>query len=184
MNSTQREFTFGHNDLTDKVFTSFFSSGIGVIKIQGTENYITRLDFFDDPPPPLSEVPELLTSCGLQLEQYFVGMRRAFDLPVYLKGSEFYCKVWSELLKIPYGQTISYALLAKRIGNPKSVRAVGLANGKNPVSIIVPCHRVVGSSGNLTGYAGGLERKKWLLDHENRCSGQILDLTFGNSTKK
>ncbi len=101
-----------------------------------------------------------------QLDEYFAGRRRAFDLKIRFTGSPFQCSVWSELLKIPYGTTISYAELARRIGNPKAVRAVASANAANPISILVPCHRVIGSNRRLTGYAGGLDAKKYLLTLE------------------
>jgi methylated-DNA-[protein]-cysteine S-methyltransferase len=101
-----------------------------------------------------------------QLSEYFAGTRREFDLPLRLEGSTFQQRVWRELTEIPYGVTWSYGQLAKRIGNPSASRAVGLANGRNPISIVVPCHRVIGADGSLTGYGGGLERKSWLLAHE------------------
>jgi methylated-DNA-[protein]-cysteine S-methyltransferase len=101
-----------------------------------------------------------------QLREYFAGTRREFDLPLRLQGTEFQQRVWHSLTEIPYGETLSYGKLAKRIGNPNASRAVGLANGSNPISIMVPCHRVIGADGSLTGYGGGLERKRWLLAHE------------------
>ena len=103
-----------------------------------------------------------------QLEQYFAGERRAFDVPLSLeRGSDFFQRVWRSLLEIPFGATISYGELARRLGRPAgAARAVGLANGRNPISIIVPCHRVIGATGALTGYAGGLQRKRFLLEHE------------------
>jgi methylated-DNA-[protein]-cysteine S-methyltransferase len=101
-----------------------------------------------------------------QLGEYFAGRRREFDLPWRLHGTEFQQRVWNALMEIPYGSTWSYGELAKRLGNPKASRAVGLANGRNPISILVPCHRVIGADGSLTGYGGGLERKRWLLAHE------------------
>jgi methylated-DNA-[protein]-cysteine S-methyltransferase len=107
-----------------------------------------------------------LAAAVLQLSEYFAGARRAFDLPMRLDGTPFQQRVWRELLKIPYGETWSYGQLARRIGNPNASRAVGLANGQNPISILVPCHRVIGANGSLTGYGGGLERKSWLLAHE------------------
>ena len=107
-----------------------------------------------------------LAAASLQLTEYFAGTRRAFDLPMRLEGTPFQQRVWQELLEIPYGDTWSYGQLAKRIGNPNGSRAVGLANGQNPISILVPCHRVIGADGSLTGYGGGLERKSWLLAHE------------------
>ena len=101
-----------------------------------------------------------------QLAEYFAGTRRNFDLPLRPQGTVFQQRVWRELIEIPYGQTWSYGELAKRIDNPSASRAVGLANGRNPISILVPCHRVIGADGSLTGYGGGLERKQWLLAHE------------------
>jgi methylated-DNA-[protein]-cysteine S-methyltransferase len=101
-----------------------------------------------------------------QLEEYFLGKRRDFDLPMCLAGTEFQRRVWGHLTDIRYGETMSYGDLAKRIGNPNASRAVGLANGRNPIPILVPCHRVIGADGSLTGYGGGLERKRWLLAHE------------------
>jgi methylated-DNA-[protein]-cysteine S-methyltransferase len=101
-----------------------------------------------------------------QLEAYFTGELREFNVPLAMVGTEFQRRVWTELQRIPYGETTTYGELAERLGQPTAARAVGLANGKNPISIIVPCHRVVGSTGSLTGYGGGLERKQALLDHE------------------
>ncbi len=101
-----------------------------------------------------------------QLREYFAGKRRDFDVPLHSEGTAFQRTVWRSLLKIPFGETWSYGGLAKRIGNPGASRAVGLANGSNPISIIVPCHRVIGANGTLTGYGGGIERKRWLLTHE------------------
>ena len=109
--------------------------------------------------PPLPEAVR-------QLREYFAGTRREFDLPLRLQGTEFQQRVWHALTEIPYGETWSYGQLARRIGNKNASRAVGLANGSNPISILVPCHRVIGADGSLTGYGGGLERKRWLLAHE------------------
>ncbi|WP_395143212.1 methylated-DNA--[protein]-cysteine S-methyltransferase [Armatimonas sp.] len=109
-----------------------------------------------------SDLPVFVAAKG-QLTEYLVGTRTAFELPLAASGTDFQKTVWAELLRIPYGQTLSYGELAARIGNPKASRAVGLANGKNPLSIVVPCHRVIGARGKLTGYGGGLERKEALL---------------------
>ncbi|HEX3845939.1 MAG TPA: methylated-DNA--[protein]-cysteine S-methyltransferase [Steroidobacteraceae bacterium] len=113
-----------------------------------------------------------LAAAVRQLSEYFAGERRDFDLPLALDGTIFQTRVWRELVEIPFGRTWSYAELAGRIGKPGASRAVGLANGSNPVSIIVPCHRVIGSDGSLTGYGGGLERKRWLLEHEGSAGRQ------------
>ena len=107
-----------------------------------------------------------LSATVRQLSEYFAGTRREFDLPLRLQGTTFQTRVWRELTVIPYGQTWSYGQLAQRIDKPSASRAVGLANGRNPISILVPCHRVIGADGSLTGYGGGLERKRWLLAHE------------------
>jgi methylated-DNA-[protein]-cysteine S-methyltransferase len=107
-----------------------------------------------------------LSAAVRQLSEYFSGTRREFDLPLRLQGTPFQQRVWRELTEIPFGETLSYGQLAKRIGKPSASRAVGLANGSNPISLIVPCHRVIGADGTLTGYGGGLERKRWLLAHE------------------
>jgi O-6-methylguanine DNA methyltransferase len=112
----------------------------------------------------------VLKDTAAQLSEYFAGTRNEFDVPLLMIGTPFQKIVWQELRSIPYGKTISYGELAQRIGNPNASRAVGLANGRNPISIIVPCHRVIGASGSLTGYGGGLERKKTLLDFEGRAS--------------
>jgi methylated-DNA-[protein]-cysteine S-methyltransferase len=117
---------------------------------------------------------ELFPEASSQLEQYFDGERTEFDLPITLAGTAFQLRVWAALRGILYGQTISYGQLADRIGQPSASRAVGLANGKNPIGIIVPCHRVVGADGSLTGYGGGIELKRYLLGHEQRVSGQTL----------
>jgi len=111
---------------------------------------------------------EPLATAAEQLDAYFSGRLRAFDLPLRMQGTAFQKLVWQELIKIPFGTTISYGELARRVDNPKASRAVGLANGKNPIAIIVPCHRVIGANGKLTGYGGGLPRKQQLLDLESR----------------
>ena len=112
--------------------------------------------------PTSGPLPEAMR----QLDEYFAGRRREFDIPLRLHGTEFQRRVWNVLLEIPYGATWSYGELARRIDKPNASRAVGLANGRNPISILVPCHRVIGADGSLTGYGGGLERKRWLLAHE------------------
>jgi methylated-DNA-[protein]-cysteine S-methyltransferase len=123
------------------------------------------------PPPELEGWREdasagpLAAAVG-QLEEYFAGERRRFDLPLKFEGTDFQRRVWQNLTEIPYGETLSYGALAARVGNHKASRAVGLANGRNPIAVIVPCHRVIGADGTLTGFGGGLERKRWLLTHE------------------
>ena len=109
-----------------------------------------------------------------QLDAYFAGELDRFDVPMAVLGTDFQKRVWDQLVQIPFGETISYSELARRMGDPKLVRAVGVANGRNPISIIIPCHRVIGADGSLVGYGGGLERKKWLLEHEEVTSGRRL----------
>jgi methylated-DNA-[protein]-cysteine S-methyltransferase len=118
----------------------------------------------------------VLTETARQLKEYFAGSRRSFDLPLRMAGTEFQQRVWRELTKIPFGETWSYGQLAKRIGNSNASRAVGLANGRNPIAVIVPCHRVIGADGSLTGFGGGLPRKQWLLSHEGLPGTQALAL--------
>ncbi len=145
-------------------------SPIGDLFLIATDTGLAGL-FMTDPAHPPSDrdrtlAPEKFHEVVRQLEEYFSGKRREFDVPLDLRGTPFQLRVWEELRRISYGSTISYGELARRIGSPASVRAVGAANGRNPVSIIVPCHRVIGSNGSLTGYGGGLERKKVLLELE------------------
>ena len=116
----------------------------------------------------------VLAGAAAQLEEYFAGARTEFDLPLEPEGTDFQRRVWAELVRIPYGETMTYGELARRLGNPTGSRAVGLANGRNPLGIVVPCHRVVGSGGDLTGYGGGLPRKRLLLDLEARVAGHRL----------
>ncbi|MGE5194798.1 MAG: methylated-DNA--[protein]-cysteine S-methyltransferase [Deltaproteobacteria bacterium] len=117
---------------------------------------------------------------SIQLAAYFAGDLREFDVPLAPHGAEFQKKVWRELCRIPFGKTISYGELARRIGQPTASRAVGLANGRNPISIIVPCHRVIGADGTLTGYGGGIDRKKWLLEHEGSAMRPLTVLPSGS----
>jgi methylated-DNA-[protein]-cysteine S-methyltransferase len=124
--------------------------------------------------PVSAESAAVLADAAAQLKAYFAGQLTSFDLPVAPEGTGFQRTVWAGLRRIPYGETISYGELASRIGQPTASRAVGLANGRNPVAIIVPCHRVVGADGSLTGYGGGLDRKRFLLALEQRVSGQTL----------
>jgi methylated-DNA-[protein]-cysteine S-methyltransferase len=142
-------------------------SQVGLIEIMGTEEFISSALFIEKAPLPSTEkIPLLLMDAKRQFLEYFSGSRKSFDLPLQQTGTEFQQRVWAELCKIPFGETISYLELAKRLGDVKSIRAAGTANGKNKISIIVPCHRVIGSDGSLTGYAGGMHRKDWLLRHE------------------
>jgi methylated-DNA-[protein]-cysteine S-methyltransferase len=129
---------------------------------------LTGLYFSKDERVKVGEVKDtpLLNRAAKQLEEYFAGKRKAFDLTLAPKGTDFQRAVWNELIKIPYGETKSYGEIAKAVGNPKAARAVGMANNRNPISIIIPCHRVIGASGDLVGYGGGLHIKAALIEHE------------------
>ncbi len=159
---------------------AFLKTPVGFLEVTGSEKGIRSL-FFLDFKVRITRVPHHLHDCVTQLEEYFAGTRHGFSLTLDLEGSPFQLKVWQETLKIPYGKTASYQELAINLGNPNAFRAVGGANGSNPVSIIIPCHRVLGQNGKLVGYGGGLWRKKWLLEHEHSF-GQG-DLFFSKRTK-
>ena len=142
---------------------------LGPIAIHEEEGAICAIDFTQgDLCPPGTA---LLAEAARQLDAYFAGELTAFNLPIRLEGTDFRMQCWQALQTIPYGETISYGEQAKRIGNPKAVRAVGGANHHNPISIVVPCHRVIGADGALTGYGGGMDKKQWLLEHEKRILG-------------
>lgn len=143
-----------------------YNTKIGEIYISADENFIVGIS--TKKPSGDEKETTLTKKAFLQLEEYFAGKRKTFDLPLKLDGTEFQKRVWQELLKIPYGKTISYKELAKAVGNEKACRAVGMANNKNKIMIVIPCHRVVGSNGDLTGYAGGLDIKKQLIDLESQ----------------
>ncbi len=149
------------------MFYGVMESPLGPILLSSDGEFLRGLSFFpfEFPVEDKEELP-IFIETKWQLRAYFAGELRAFDLPIQLDGSPFQLKVWDELLKIPYGVTISYKQLAERVGDVKSIRAVGRANGQNPIPIIVPCHRVIGSNGNLIGYGGGIEKKLYLLNLE------------------
>ena len=144
---------------------AFLETPVGFIEIDCSDKGIRSLEFINFK-VRINRTPACLRDCKEQLREYFEGTRRQFSIPLDLEGTHFQLMVWNELLKIPYGTTITYLELAKRIGDTKALRAVGGANATNPVSIIIPCHRVIGMGGKLVGYGGGLWRKKWLLEHE------------------
>lgn len=156
---------------------TYYQSPIGMIRIGGNRDYIFEAIFCDKKEPvPVGgkfELNNLLQNCVEQFIEYFQGERKKFEIPVYQKGTSFQQKVWNELLEIPYGKTISYLELAKKIGDQKATRAVAQANRANQIMILIPCHRVIGTDRNLTGYAGGLPRKKWLLKHEFQITNGI-----------
>ncbi|KAB2328083.1 methylated-DNA--[protein]-cysteine S-methyltransferase [Cytobacillus depressus] len=146
-----------------------YESPIGVIEIIGTNEAISSILFSEKDKKEnflQAETPPVLTECYNQFDEYFKGDRHEFTFPYQFEGTDFQKTVWGALIEIPYAETGSYKDIAVSIGNEKAIRAVGSANGKNKLSIVIPCHRVIGSNGKLTGYAGGLWRKEWLLQHE------------------
>ena len=147
----------------------FYETTIGKIAIGESDNYITNIFFNTDLIPKDVKIveSEIIKECYNQLELYFSGKLKVFSVNIKPKGTEFMQKVWKELCNIPYGKTVSYKYIAEQIGNVKAVRAVGAANGKNPIPIIIPCHRVIGNNNKLVGYRGGLEIKEKLLKFEN-----------------
>lgn len=152
---------------------TYIKTPLGITKIMGDENGISVISVSDE--GDISEqIPAVLQEAVSQLMAYFEGKRTTFDFKLNPKGTEFQQKVWNGLLEIPFGKTMSYLELSKKLGDVKAIRAVASANGKNPLWIVIPCHRVIGTDGSLTGYAGGLWRKKWLLEHENPTTQQSL----------
>ena len=148
----------------EKVF--FYDTPVGKLCIGEENDSITRVTWSKVPQEYIQEETELILNCKIQLEEYFAGNRKQFDLPLAPKGTDFQKRVWKALTDIPYGEKRTYGEIAAAVGNPKAARAVGMANNKNPIGIIVPCHRVVGADGKLVGYAGGMEKKEWLLNLE------------------
>jgi methylated-DNA-[protein]-cysteine S-methyltransferase len=156
---------------------AYYESPIGTLEVRGGEKGVCAINFVDTPAPRtthgvsaaragVGQLPVAIAVCLTQLDEYFQGRRRTFSVKLDLGGTAFQNKVWRALRAIGFGKTASYKDIARKVGNPAATRAVGGANHRNPVSIIVPCHRVVGSDGRLTGYGGGLWRKEWLLRHE------------------
>jgi len=154
--------------------TAYISTPLGMAKLEGTANGLSAVSVLDAEKTPTDVIPEVLEDAVYQLQEYFDGQRESFNLQLNPQGTPFQQGIWEELLNIPYGKTVSYLELSKKLGDIKAIRAVAAANGKNPLWIIIPCHRVIGSDGSLTGYAGGLHRKKWLLAHENPVKQQSL----------
>lgn len=148
------------------LYLSYYESPIGILQINATEENITQVLFVASKTTHHSRITPILKQCEQQLDEYFGQERQEFELPIRPVGTPFQLSVWEELKKVPYGSTCSYQEIAKRIRNPRAVRAVGSANGKNPIAIIIPCHRIIGAHGQLVGYGGGLWRKEWLLRHE------------------
>jgi methylated-DNA-[protein]-cysteine S-methyltransferase len=153
-----------------EVFKTYYHSPVGILRVSCTDKYITEVHFLNNPADIVYEIPgnapAVLRQCIDELIAYFQGQLKAFTVPIQQEGTSFQQKVWGELLNIPYGKTISYMDMAKRLGDPKVIRAAASANGQNSIAIIVPCHRVIGANSSLVGYGGGLWRKKILLELE------------------
>ncbi|RZS99133.1 methylated-DNA--[protein]-cysteine S-methyltransferase [Aquimarina brevivitae] len=158
------------------VETAYTKTPLGIIKIVGNAKGVEEVTILDTVADALltQPIPEGIQNVVSQLQEYFEGTRTQFDLVLQPQGTDFQQRVWEQLLTIPYGATTTYLDIAKQLGDPKCIRAAASANGKNPLGILIPCHRVIGSDGSLTGYAGGLWRKKWLLEHESPVKQQSL----------
>lgn len=156
--------------------TAYYHSPVGWLKIEEEDDAIHSILFMNEEPLQSSETSSAIKQCMEQLDEYFQGSRRTFDFNMDQEGTDFQKKVWNELTRIPFGKTISYLQLSERLGDVKSIRAAGSANGKNQLSIVVPCHRVIGSNGKLVGYAGELWRKDWLLKHEAKFALGVQEL--------
>ena len=158
--------------------TTYYKTPIGIAQITGDIHGVQTVSVLDSdfeiPANSTQDVAKPLQECIHQLDEYFKGIRKEFSVQLNPQGTEFQQKVWDELLNIPFGKTRTYLEQTKKIGDVKAIRAVASANGKNPVWILIPCHRVIGSDGSLTGYAGGVWRKKWLLEHESESKQQTL----------
>lgn len=153
---------------------AFIQTPLGITLIEGDEQGIAKIWVLNEEVPVTQQIPASLTEAAQQLSDYFEGKRKDFSFAINPQGTDFQKKVWQALLEIPFGKTTSYQELSIKLGDVKAIRAVASANGKNPLWIVVPCHRVIGSDGSLTGYAGGLWRKKWLLEHETPPIQQSL----------
>jgi len=160
----------------DKLFRTFYKSPIGILEIRGTEKEICSVNFVKRKKKNSvtgtvggrHRISRALKECVRQLDDYFKGKRKIFELKLRFEGTDFQKAVWLTLLGVGYGETAAYQDIAQTVGRPKAARAVGQTNGLNPIGIIVPCHRIIGSSGRLVGYGGGLWRKEWLLAHERK----------------
>jgi methylated-DNA-[protein]-cysteine S-methyltransferase len=154
-----------------EIYTAYLNTAVGPLAISGTREGITAVQFVPQAGTASADIPPCIKDCTQQLTEYFAGHRGDFSLLLAPQGTPFQRQVWDKLCQIPFGQTISYRQLAEAMGNPRAVRAVGRANATNKLNIIVPCHRVIGSDGSLTGYGGGVQRKEWLISHERQVAG-------------
>ncbi len=152
------------------IYSISCNTPLGVLKLSSDESSLKSITFDEEETANQQWIPDVLSETKKQLNEYFSGERNQFDIPLDPEGTVFQISVWNLLKELSYGSTISYSEIARELGEPAASRAVGMANGRNPVPIIIPCHRVIGNNGKLTGYSGGLERKKWLLLHERKFS--------------
>lgn len=153
---------------------AYINTPVGSCLIEGDSSGVSKIWVLDEKIPASDTIPAELETAVQQLTEYFSGTRTSFSFKLNPRGTDFQKKVWDALLEIPFGKTLSYHELSVKLGDVKAIRAVASANGKNPLWVVVPCHRVIGADGSLTGYAGGLWRKKWLLEHENPPLQQSL----------
>lgn len=153
------------------MYEVYYHTPLGFAHITADDHFITKISIRDEVYEVEPVSSPILNEAIKQLDEYFAGKRKVFDLPLKQPGTDFQQRVWQQLLQIPYGVTISYAQMSNQMNNPLAIRAIASANGKNNLWIVVPCHRVIGTNGSLTGYAGGLWRKQWLLDHEANVMG-------------
>jgi methylated-DNA-[protein]-cysteine S-methyltransferase len=162
-------------------FCKTIESPIGLLKLCSDEQSLLSVCFNGEDLEQLGEYPEILTEAQKQLEEYFSGVRQDFELRLNPQGTDFQRSVWDQVVKVKYGTTMSYVEIARKLGSENFSRAIGMANGRNPLPIIIPCHRIIGNNGKLTGYAGGLDRKKWLLLHELSHSENSGEIKFYNN---
>lgn len=163
--------------MENKLYHKYIDTPIGWLKLSTSPISLVNISFCELHEQDSFDQPDILLKTILQLEEYFQGKRKIFDINLAPKGTQFQKDVWESVIQIDFGKTASYLDIAKQTGSKNNTRAVGMANGKNPIPIVIPCHRIIGSNGKLTGYAGGLEKKRWLLHHELRFS-EKLNLLF------
>ena len=157
----------------ENIFKTTIETPVGYLELTCDQHFLLSVSFVEKPGVITDFQPDILQDSVVQILEYFDGKRKEFDLKLQPAGTDFQLKVWEEVKKVPFGKTVSYLDIAIKTGSKNNTRAVGLANGKNPIPIIIPCHRIIGTNGKLTGYAGGLERKKMLLQHELQFAGKM-----------
>lgn len=159
--------------MENEFFQKYIDSPLGVLRIKTSNDFLMNISFVSQYEKSSTTQPDILKNTEIQLKEYFEGIRKSFQLRLNPAGTVFQKEVWKWIENIKFGTTASYLDIARQIGSPKNTRTVGMANGKNPIPIVIPCHRIIGSNGKLTGYAGGLDRKRWLLQHEIQFSQNL-----------